>query len=94
LTVGTAVLSVVVQASSTLVVVALILVFVRLVRGPDIVDRIVALDLIAILAAAVTAITAIRTNEAVLLDAAIVMALVAFLGTVAVARYVEKRLSR
>ena len=94
MTVGTAVLSVVVQASSTLVVVALILVFVRLVRGPDIVDRIVALDLIAILAAAVTAITAIRTNEAVLLDAAIVMALVAFLGTVAVARYVEKRLSR
>jgi len=91
---GEGILALAVHASTTLIMVALVLAFIRLVRGPDVVDRIVALDLIAILAAAATATTAIRTNEAVLLDAAIVIALIGFLGTVAVAWYVERTTER
>jgi multicomponent Na+:H+ antiporter subunit F len=70
---------------------AMFLGFYRLVRGPSLPDRVVALDLISLLA--VGAITAfdIATEQPVLLDAATVRALVAFLGTVAFARYVERR---
>jgi multicomponent Na+:H+ antiporter subunit F len=71
--------------------VALCLAFLRLVRGPTLPDRVVALDLITVLAVAIIALYAIVTNERILLDTAIVLALISFLGTVAFARYVERR---
>jgi multicomponent Na+:H+ antiporter subunit F len=40
---------------------------------------------------ALIALYAIATNERFLLDTAIVLALISFLGTVAFARYVERR---
>jgi multicomponent Na+:H+ antiporter subunit F len=70
---------------------ALFLAFVRLVRGPTLPDRVVALDLIAPVAMGMIATTAIATEQAVLLDAAIVLALITFLATVAFAQYVERR---
>jgi multicomponent Na+:H+ antiporter subunit F len=71
--------------------VALFLAFLRLVRGPTLPDRVVALDLIAVLTVALIALYAIATNERIFLDTAIVLALISFLGTVAFARYVERR---
>jgi multicomponent Na+:H+ antiporter subunit F len=71
--------------------VALCLAFFRLVRGPTLPDRVVALDLITVLTVAIIVLYDIATNEHVLLDAAIVLALIAFLGTVAFARYIERR---
>jgi multicomponent Na+:H+ antiporter subunit F len=71
--------------------VALCLAFLRLVRGPTLPDRVVALDLITVLVVAIIVLYAIATHEHVLLDAAIVLALIAFLGTVAFARYIERR---
>ena len=71
--------------------VALLLAFVRLVRGPSLPDRVIALDLISILAAGITATYAIATGQAVCLDVGIVLALISFLGTVAFARYIEKQ---
>ena len=74
--------------------VAILLAVVRLIRGPSLPDRVVALDLISILVAGATAIYAVRTGAAVFLDVAIVLALLAFLGTVAFATYIEKQASR
>jgi multicomponent Na+:H+ antiporter subunit F len=71
--------------------VTMILVFIRLIRGPSLPDRVVALDLFAILSAAFLTIYAIDTNQLVYLDVAIVMGLIAFLGTVAFALYIERR---
>ncbi len=71
--------------------IAMFLAFFRLVRGPSLPDRVVALDLIGIIAVGVIAAYDILTEQPVLLDAATVVALVAFLGTVAFARYVERR---
>jgi multicomponent Na+:H+ antiporter subunit F len=76
--------------TSLMLTVAMILAFVRLVRGPSLPDRVVALDLITILVVAIVATYDIATDQPVLFDAAIVLALVAFLGTVAFARYVER----
>ena len=71
--------------------VALLLAFVRLARGPSLPDRVIALDLISILAAAIAATYAIAARQAVFLDVAIVLALISFIGTVAFARFVERQ---
>jgi len=65
--------------------------FLRLVRGPSLPDRVVALDLLGTLSVGIIAIYDITTDQPILLDAATVMALVAFLGTVAFAHYVERK---
>jgi len=70
---------------------ALFLAFARLIRGPSLPDRVVALDLIGVIAVGIIAAYDILTEQPVLLDAATVVALVAFLGTVAFARYVERK---
>lgn len=67
------------------------LAFIRLVRGPTLPDRVVALDLFAVLSTAFLTIYAIDTDQQVFLDVAIVLALIAFLGTVAFALYIERR---
>jgi len=72
-------------------VVAFALGFVRLARGPSLPDRVVALDLIAVISAAFMSVYAVETGQAVFLDAAIVLALIVFLGTVAFAQYIERR---
>jgi multicomponent Na+:H+ antiporter subunit F len=70
---------------------SVLLTFMRLARGPSLSDRVIALDLIAVLAVGLIAMVAFAARQPVFLDAAIVLALVAFLGTVAFARYLERR---
>lgn len=70
---------------------AIVMAFIRLVRGPGLPDRVVALDLITTLGIGVIGVYAIATNQPVLLDVAVVLALTAFLGTVAFAYYMERR---
>lgn len=74
--------------------VAMFLAFYRLVRGPSLPDRVVALDLIVMLAVGFITVYDIATDLSVFLDVAIVLALLSFLGTVAFARYVEKGATR
>lgn len=73
---------------------SLMLAFVRLVRGPSLPDRVVALDLIAVIVVGMIAVLQIQTREPLLLDSAIVLALIAFLSTVAFARYLERGATR
>ena len=74
-----------------LVGLSFLLAFARLVRGPSLPDRVVALDMISYLAVGLVALWALASGEPAYLDAALVLALVAFLATVAFARYVEER---
>jgi|YNPBryantNP2012_1023418.scaffolds.fasta_scaffold183492_1 multicomponent Na+:H+ antiporter subunit F len=70
---------------------AIFLAFWRLVRGPSLPDRVVALDVIASLSLGMIVVYAISANQPVYVDAAIALALIAFLGTVAFAQYIERR---
>lgn len=70
---------------------ALLLAIIRLVRGPTLPDRILALDLITTLAMGFIVSVAILTGFYLYLDIAIALALVGFLSTVALSRYVLKR---
>ncbi len=71
--------------------VAVLLTFVRLMRGPTLPDRAAALDLMSALGIGFVATYAIATDQPSLLDTAVVLALVSFLGTVGFALYVERR---
>ena len=74
-----------------LLVAAMVLAFLRLALGPSLPDRVVALDLITVLAVAFSALFAVSSDEPAYLDVAIALALVAFLATVALARFAERR---
>ncbi|MBX2924277.1 MAG: hypothetical protein KF746_18900 [Chitinophagaceae bacterium] len=71
--------------------ISVILVFIRLFRGPAIVDRVIALDLIITIGIGIITVYSIRQNQKVLLDVAIILALIAFLGTIAFSYYIEKQ---
>ncbi len=75
---------------SVLLVAALAMALIRIVRGPTSFDRVVALDLIGGICLCVIVMFAIHFDQQVLLDAAFVIALVSFIGTVAFARYLGK----
>lgn len=82
----------IIEVAMLALAVALALTFVRLVRGPSLMDRVVALELIASLVAGIVAVFAIGTDDPALIDVAIALALVAFLSAVAFARYAERAL--
>lgn len=84
-------LALAIQIASWLLLLALGLCFFRIARGPTLADRVVALDVLNILAVAYCALLAISSGRDVFLDAAIALALVAFLVTVAFGRFVEQR---
>ncbi|WP_425092038.1 monovalent cation/H+ antiporter complex subunit F [Tropicimonas sp. S265A] len=71
-----------------MVTAALVLTTYRLLKGPTLPDRVVALDLISILLVALLTLFALSSQVETYLDAALVLALVAFLGTVALARFI------
>lgn len=70
--------------------VALLIAFIRLVKGPTLPDRIVAMDLFGVLVVGLIVVLAGWSGVRATLDAAIVIALIGFLGTVAYATYVER----
>ena len=90
---GSSLLDWAVIACLCLLVVAMAFALIRIIRGPSLPDRVVGLDMLAVLMVAFAATFAIAVDESVFVDVAIVLALVGFLGTVAFARYAERRAS-
>lgn len=70
---------------------ALLASLVRIVIGPTLADRVLALDLMTVIAMGFVGAIAIRTGLMLYLDIAIALALLGFLATVAFARYVIRR---
>lgn len=66
----------------------------RVAKGPSIADRALALDTLLIVGVVGVAVEAARTRSGTYLDVLLVVALVAFIGTTAVARYIEQRGAR
>lgn len=65
----------------------------RLIKGPGLPDRIIVLDLAASATIGFVLIIIIQTKHTVYLNIALVIALIAFLGTVSFARYLKKQIS-
>jgi multicomponent Na+:H+ antiporter subunit F len=71
--------------------VSALLIFIRFLIGPTLSDRVVALDLLITTGIGMIAIYSITTNQPTFLDIAMILALIAFLGTVAFSYYIEKK---
>ena len=67
--------------------VAMLLCMVRLVRGPDAADRVLAFDTLYINTVALLVVAGIAGGSSVYYEAALLIALTGFIGTVALARY-------
>ncbi|MCB1508808.1 MAG: cation:proton antiporter [Hyphomicrobiaceae bacterium] len=67
------------------------LIIVRIVRGPTLPDRVLALDMLVAVGIGFIAVIAVKTRSFVYLDIAIALGLVGFLATVAFARFILKR---
>lgn len=81
---------IVAQTTLAMLGVALLVAVVRLVKGPTLPDRVVAMDLLGVLVVGLIVVLAAWTGVRTMLDAAIVIALIGFLGTIAYATYVER----
>ena len=71
--------------------IAILIIFVRFIMGPRLVDRVISLDLLLTTGIGVIAVYSVYTDQPTFLDIAMIMALIAFLGTVAYSYYLEKR---
>lgn len=63
----------------------------RLLRGPSLADRIIALDTTLVTLVCGIAVLSVRLRSAVYLDVLVVVALLGFTGTSLVARFIERR---
>ena len=88
---GAAVLQLATQIALGLLLVGMLLAVIRLIRGPNLGDRILALDMITMLGTGFIAAVAVLTGFSLYIDIAIALALVGFLATVALARYLMSR---
>ena len=78
------------QVTLTILGLALVIAFIRLVKGPTLPDRVVAMDLLGMVVVGIIVVLAASTGVAATLDAAMVIALIGFLGTTAYAIYIER----
>jgi multicomponent Na+:H+ antiporter subunit F len=70
---------------------SIVLVFIRIVLGPSLPDRVISFDLIGTITIGMIAIYSIITGVESYMDAAIILSLVMFLGAIAFAYYMKKK---
>ena len=84
------VLDMALNIGSAAVTLAVLLCAVRLLRGPTITDRVLALDTLYMNAVALIVLLGIRWNTALLFEGALLVAMLGFASTVALARYLSR----
>ena len=84
-------LSFAVDASFVMVMISLVLGFYRIARGPSFGDRVVSLDMLTISIMGFCGLFAILVEDTAFIDVAVVLALIGFLTTLALARFAERR---
>jgi len=80
-----------VQFAVTILVISSFLCLYRIGRGPTPPDRIVAIDILGTLIVGFCAVLALRTDQDFYMNVAIAWALLSFIGTLALAKYLEGR---
>lgn len=88
---GSEVLSLATLIGLVILSLAMVLTIVRIIIGPTLPDRVLALDALTTVALGFVCVIAVRTGLMLYLDIAIALALLGFLATVALARYILAR---
>ena len=81
--------SLIINISLGIAFLAVLLLFIRLVIGPTIVDRAIAIDSLTIVTISLMAYISVYAGRVIYLDVAMVYAMVSFIGVIALARYLE-----
>jgi len=74
-----------------ILILSVLIIFVRFLKGPSIADRVIALDLLVTCSIGMIAFVSITTDQPTFIDIAMIIALIGFLSTVAFSYYLEKR---
>jgi multicomponent Na+:H+ antiporter subunit F len=88
---ATGILNVSLAVTMAMLAISLLLIAYRVWRGPSLPDRVVGLDMLNVVVVGVVAVDAILNQDATFLPAALVLALLAFVATVAFAEYIHVR---
>lgn len=84
------ILEMLLAATLPCLVVVMVAALVRLARAESLLERVIAMDLLATFAIAVLAAYALLTNQTIFLDACLLLAVATLLGTIAFSHYVER----
>ncbi|MFO7852034.1 MAG: monovalent cation/H+ antiporter complex subunit F [Bacteroidota bacterium] len=63
----------------------------RVVLGPTVADRVVAIDIMGIIVVGICVVLAIRTGKSFIIDIGIAWIILSFIGTLTMAKYLERR---
>ena len=78
------------QIITLMLLLALVLVFIRVVLGPTLSDRVIALDMASTIVVALILTHCVESGSFYYIPAAISIALLSFIGTVSLAIYIQK----
>ena len=81
-------LRVVLEAGLALLALAMVLCVYRVMRGPSLADRVLAVDTLALNVTGIVIVLAIRFETTIFFDAALVVGIIGFVSTVAFAQYI------
>lgn len=84
------ILSLALDFATVAVALAMVLCGWRVLRGPELPDRLLALDTLSVNAVALAVLLGMRWQTAVLFEAALIIAMLGFVSTVALARYLSR----
>jgi len=80
---------IILQISTYFVSAGIILTALRLIKGPTMADRVVALDAFTVISISLIVLIACIAGRVIFLDVGVVYAILSFIGVVAVARHIE-----
>ncbi|ASS72459.1 Na(+)/H(+) antiporter subunit F1 [Bacillus atrophaeus] len=83
-------LTVILQISLGIMAVSTLLYVIRVIKGPSVPDRVIALDAIGINLIAITALVSILLRTSVFLDIILLLGILSFIGTIAFSKFLEK----
>jgi len=78
-------------ASTAMISLAMLLTMIRLLRGPSVLDRVLALDTLYVNSVALLLLMGLWDQSSVYFEAAMLIALMGFVGTVALCKYILRR---
>jgi len=80
---------IILQISTYFVSAGIILATLRMIKGPSMADRVVALDTFTVISISLIVLISCMAGRVIFLDVGMVYAILSFIGVVAVARYIE-----
>lgn len=83
-------LSIALDVAFAMLGLAVLLTLVRLVRGPDVLDRVIALDTLYVNSAAMLVLYGVRYTTGVYYEAALLIAMLGFITTVVLSKYLTR----